>query len=332
MHVLAGDIGGTKVLLQLAELDGNSYRVIAEQRFESASHPGLLPIVREFLRITGVQTPPAAACFGIAGPITGGPVRQAARVTNLPWVVESEPIAQELGIARVRLINDFQAVGYGIETLSPEHFVSLQVGTRELGAPCAVLGAGTGLGQALLVWQGDHYESIATEGGHADFAPTDEVQVELLRYLSERYGRVSYERVLSGPGLVNLYSFFSARGQPVRSGLLGAENPPAAITAAGLSGSDQAAAAAVRLFVKIYGAHAGNVALGYLARGGVFVAGGIAPKILAALQDGTFVRAFADKGRMSVLLGAIPVGVITNERVGLLGAVRAASRLARLHP
>lgn len=328
MQVLAGDIGGTKVLLQLAELDRSSYRVIAEQRFESSGHTGLLPLVREFLRMAGPVAPPAAACFGVAGPITGTPVRQIARVTNLPWIVESEPIAQELRIPRVRLINDFQAVGYGIETLSAEHLVVLQAGTREPGAPCAVIGAGTGLGQALLVWQGNHYESIPTEGGHADFAPTDEVQVELLRYLSERYGRVSYERVLSGPGLVNLYSFFTARGQPARSDLLAADDAPAAITAAGLAGTDQAAAAALRLFVKIYGAHAGNVALGYLARGGVFIAGGIAPKVLTALQDGTFVRAFADKGRMGALLGAIPVGVITNERVGLLGAALAASRLA----
>ncbi|MFL6652660.1 MAG: glucokinase [Sulfurifustaceae bacterium] len=328
MQVLAGDIGGTKVLLQLAELDRSSYRVIAERRFESASHTGLLPLVREFLRSVGLMAPPAAACFGVAGPITGAPTRQMARVTNLPWIVESEPIAQELGIARVRLINDFQAVGYGIETLSAEQLVVLQAATREPAAPCAVIGAGTGLGQALLVWQDDHYESVATEGGHADFAPTDQIQVELLRYLSERYGRVSYERVLSGPGLVNLYSFFSSRGQPARSDLLAAEDAPAAITAAGLAASDQAAAAALRLFVKIYGAHAGNVALGYLARGGVFIAGGIAPKILTALQDGTFIRAFADKGRMGALLGAMPVGVITNERVGLLGAALAASRLA----
>ncbi len=327
MRVLAGDIGGTKVLLQLAEFERASYRLIAEQRFESGAYNGLLPLAREFLRMTGSTLAPDAACFGIAGPIAPAPDGQIARVTNLPWVVESAPIVKDLAIPRVRLINDFQAVGYGIEALRPEDFVVLQSGERLSGAPCAVIGAGTGLGQALLVWQDDHYESVATEGGHADFAPTDELQVELLRHLSERYGRVSYERVLSGPGLVNLYSFFISRGQPTGGDLLRAEDPPAAITAAALQGNDQAAAATLRLFLKVYGAHAGNVALNYLARGGVFIAGGIAPKILPALRDGSFVRAFADKGRMSALLVSIPVHVITNERVGLLGAALAARRL-----
>lgn len=327
MRVLAGDIGGTKVLLQLAEFERGSYRVIAEQRFESGAYHGLLPLVRELLRMTASTAPPDAACFGVAGPVVPTPDGQAARVTNLPWVVESAPIARELGIRRVRLINDFQAVGYGIEALRPEDVVALQAGESLREAPRAVVGAGTGLGQALLVWEYDHYESIATEGGHVDFAPTDELQIELLRHLSERYGRVSYERVLSGPGLVNLYSFFTSRGQPTSADLLRAEDPPAAITAAALQGHDQAAAATLRLFLKVYGAHAGNVALNCLARGGVFIAGGIAPKILPALRDGSFVRAFADKGRMSALLVSIPVHVITNERVGLLGAALAARRL-----
>lgn len=315
------------MLLQLGAFERGSYRLIAEQRFESAASNGLLPLLREFLRMTGSTAPPDAACFGIAGPIDKAPDGEVARVTNLPWVVESALIARELGIPRVRLINDFQAVGYGIAALAPPDFAVLQAGEPQSGAPCAVVGAGTGLGQALLVWENDHYESIATEGGHTDFAPTDELQTELLRHLSERYGRVSYERVLSGPGLVNLYSFFTARGQPTSGDLLRTEDPPAAITAAALQGNDQAAAATLRIFLKAYGAHAGNVALSYLARGGVYIAGGIAPKILPALRDGSFTRAFADKGRMSSLLVSTPVSVITNERVGLLGAALAASRL-----
>ena len=330
MRVLAGDIGGTKVLLQLAEFAGGEYRTIAEQRFPSAAYDGLLPIVREFLRSTDSASSlvPDAACFGIAGPITDGAGGgQTARVTNLPWLVESAQIKRELAIPRVRLINDFQAIGYGVEALAPQDFVTLQAGQRQARAPCAVLGAGTGLGQGLLVWEGDHYESIATEGGHADLAPTDELQVELLRYLRQRYGRVSYERILSGPGLTDLYSFFLARGQAANADLLQAEDPAAAISSAGLENSDSAAVAALQLFVKVYGAQAGNVALGCLARGGVYVAGGIAPKILPALTDGAFIRAFADKGRMSGLLSAFPVHVIINARVGLIGAALVASRL-----
>ena len=329
MRVLAGDIGGTNVRLQLIEFERGGSQLIAEQRFDSGAYNGLLAILSDFLRMTGgpSQAMPDAACFGIAGPITDTANGQVARVTNLPWTVESAAIARDLKIPRVRLINDFQAIGYGIEALTPEDFVTLQAGDRQDRGTCAVIGAGTGLGQGLLVWQGDHYESLPTEGGHVDFAPTDELQIELLRYLSERYGRVSYERVLSGPGIVNLYSFFTTRGHPADEALLKGEDPPAAITTAGMKNSDAAAAASLRLFVKVYGAHTGNVALSYLATGGVFIAGGIAPKVLPALRDGSFIRAFADKGRMSALLGALPVYVIINERVGLVGAALAASRL-----
>lgn len=329
MRVLAGDIGGTKVLLQLAELEGGIYRLIAEQRYASGAYDGLLPIVREFLHFAGMVPPsvPHAACFGIAGPIVQTPEGQAARVTNLPWVVESARLARELNIPRVRLINDFQAVGYGIEALTPQDFVILQNGDPQPGEPRAVLGAGTGLGQGLLVWQGGHYECVATEGGHVDFAATEELQMELLRYLKERYGRVSYERILSGPGLINLYSFFVVRGERSGADLLQTPDPAAAISEAASRGDDAAARAALQLFAKIYGAQAGNVALSYLAGGGIYIAGGIAPKILPALQDGSFIRAFVDKGRMSPLLASFPVYVVTNTRVGLLGAALVASRL-----
>lgn len=329
MRVLAGDIGGTKVWLQLADFEGGGWRVVAEQRFASAHYNGLVPLIREFLQAPGTPAgPPATACFGIAGPITEAHEGELARVTNLPWVIESAAIVKALGIPRVRLINDFQAVGYAIESLEPRDLVTLQAGERRQGAPCAVIGAGTGLGQALLVWQTDHYEAVATEGGHVDFAPTDERQIDLLQYLSERRGRVSYERVLSGPGLATLYSFFLARGEPAGpEPLLSAADPPAAIAAAALQGSDRAAVAALRLFVDAYGRHAGNVALSYLAAGGVFLAGGIAPKILPALRAGAFMRAFKDKGRMTALLERYPVHVVTNEKAGLRGAALAAARL-----
>ena len=324
MRVLAGDIGGTKVLLQLAEFEHGRIRPLSERRFSSAAFSGLTPIVREFFRSVGAVAP-EAACFGVAGPIETRPAGQVARITNLPWIIEGESLKGELGISHVRLINDFQAIGYAIDALDSSELVALQKGERVAGAPGAVVGAGTGLGQALLVWNGDHYESIATEGGHVDFAPTDELQMELLRFLTERHGRVSYERILSGPGLMNLYAFCRIR-ESARGG--GACDSPAAVAAAALNRSDPAAVSALGLFVCIYGAHAGNVALSYLAGGGVYIAGGIAPKILPALQDETFIRAFADKGRMRVLLDRYPVNVITNEKAGLLGAALAASRLS----
>lgn len=328
MRVLAGDIGGTKVWVRLADFEPGGWRLVAESRFASARYDGLLPIIREFLAAS-VSAPPAAACFGIAGPISATPRGEIARVTNLPWVIEGARIAEALGIARVRLINDFQAIGYAVETLAPGDLITLQAGVRRPGAPCAVIGAGTGLGQTLLVWQTDHYDAVPTEGGHVDFAPTDELQVELLRDLAQRYGRVSYERILSGAGLVGLYAFFTARGvAPGPRPLLEAPDPAAAVSGAALAQSDPAAVEALRLFVKVYGAYAGNVALACLAGGGVYVAGGIAPKILPALRAGEFIEAFRDKGRMAALLERIPVHLVTDEKAGLQGAAIAASRLA----
>lgn len=328
MRVLAGDIGGTKVWLRLADLHAGGLRMVAERRFPSARYNGLRPIVREFLEHAGASAPPAAACFGIAGPISAAERGEIARVTNLPWVIESARLAEDLGGASVRLVNDFQAIGYAIEALAPDDLVTLQQGTHGARAPCAVIGAGTGLGQALLAWQGDRYDAVATEGGHVDFAPTDELQIDLLRALTARHGRVSYERILSGAGLVDVYAFFTGRG--VSAGprpLLEAPDPPAAISSAALEQSDPAAVAALRLFVQVYGAHAGNVALGYLAAGGVYIAGGIAPKVLPALCDGGFIRAFRDKGRMTPLLERFPVHVVINEKAGLQGALLAAARL-----
>src|SRR5690606_25113133 len=294
MRIVAGDIGGTKVWLRLAEVGPDGPRTLAERRFPSARYDGLLPMVREFLDALG-EPPPAAACFGIAGPIGTGPRGEVARVTNLPWVIESARLAEASGIARVRLVNDFQAIGYAIESLAPQDLTTLQAGVPRPDAPSAVIGAGTGLGQTLLVRRGQHYDALATEGGHVDFAPTDELQLELWRYLARRYGRVSCERILSGAGLVTLYQFFRARGVPGGTGGSRAAPEPADVSRAALAGSDEAAAAALRLFVSVYGAHAGNAALAYLAAGGVYLAGGIAPKILPALADGAFMRAFRDK-------------------------------------
>jgi len=329
MRVLAGDVGGTKTLLRIAEFDDdtNRYRVLAAQRVASNAYDTLLAVLREFLAAAGNAAHDiAAACFGIAGPVMCTAHGESAKVTNLPWVIDGAELARALGIAHVRLINDFQALGYGIEALSEADLAVLQAGERRAHSPRAVIGAGTGLGQGVLVWCGHYYESIPTEGGHVDFAPTDEVQIELLRYLARRFGRVSCERVLSGPGIVNLYSFVCER-RGVPAAALAHADPAAAISALALDRADPAAVETMELFVRIYGGQAGNVALGCLAGGGVYVGGGIAPKILPLLRNGEFIRAFVDKGRMSALLAAMPVNVIVNPETGLIGATLAARRL-----
>ena len=332
MHVLAGDVGGTKVLLQFARVEKSGSQVIGERRYECSAFSGLSPIIHEFLKSLHNVPIPDAACFGIAGPIAGSESGQMAKVTNLPWKVGSEVLAREHKIPKVRLINDFQAVGYGIETLTGKDLVTLQEGSAQPRAPRAVIGAGTGLGQGILVWQQDHYEAIATEGGHTDFAPTDGLQVGLWHYLLQQFEHISYERLVSGPGLVLIYSYLreqEAKIAPVHADPRNAADPAAAISELALSGTDALAVQALDLFICIYGAQAGNLALSAGATGGVYVAGGIAPKIIKKLTDGTFMRSFLNKGRMSALLAAVPVQAVMNPSVGLAGAMVVARRLAQ---
>lgn len=332
MRVLAGDVGGTKVLLSLATVEDGRVEAATPWRADSAAHTGLLPIVQEFLHSHGVAAGTIdAACFGIAGPVRCTVGHETAKVTNLPWTIDSTALARATGIPHVRLINDFQAFAYGIEALPATDLVILQAGEPQPRQPRAVLGAGTGLGQGLLIWQHDHYEAVATEGGHVDFAPTNPLQVDLWRYLTAKFGRASYERVLSGPGLINVYLFLCERqGTPPTSAFQPASTDAAAtISEAALGGSDPLAVEALRLFVQVYGAQAGNCALACLATGGVYLGGGIAPKILPALQNGDFMQCFNDKGRMRDLLRTIAVSLVRNEKAGLLGAALAAARLVR---
>jgi glucokinase len=252
------------------------------------------------------------------------------RVTNLSWGLDSQTLTTEFGFPRLRLINDFQAVGYGIEALTHDDLVVLQQGQPEPRGVRAVLGAGTGLGQVVLIRQQQYYEAFPTEGGHVDFAPTDEEQVALWRYLRRRFERVSCERIVSGPGLVDVYAFFREQGDLPESPRLADEmqqgNPATVISRAALTYGDPLARRALDLFVRVYGAQAGNLALSVLARGGLYIAGGIAPKIIDKLRDGGFMRAFLAKGRMASLLESVPVSVVMNENVGLLGATLAAVR------
>jgi glucokinase len=330
MRVLAGDIGGTKTLLQIAECKGGRYRVVREQRFDSASYDTLSSIIHQFLK-QEKKNSIRGACFGIAGPVRETARGQSVKVTNLPWEIQGPELKRRFRISRLQLINDFQAIGYGIEALKKSDMVVLQKCRPVKHGPRAVLGAGTGLGQGILVWNGDHYAPIATEGGHANFAPANELQVELARYLLKAVGRTSWELVLSGHGIVELYAFLKHRGTVAESEevarVMHGDDPAAAITHAAMVGNDPLASQALDLFVDIYGAQAGNLALTAGATGGVYIAGGIAPKIISRLTDGRFMRAFCSKGKMSSYVETIPVQVVTNPEVGLIGAALAATRL-----
>lgn len=329
--VLAGDIGGTKTLLQLAEVDGGgSPRAIVERRFDSRAHGDFNAVVGEFLRAAqGAPAKPiAAACFGVAGPIQEG----RARITNLTWSIDAAALGAEFGIPAVHLINDFAAVGFGIEALPPQDLATLQAGAADACGTRAVIGAGTGLGEGILVWERGHYRALPSEGGHVDFAPRDDEQIGLLRYLQARFGHVSYERIVSGSGLETIYQYVvdAALEAPTKAlvvALRDAADRAAVISGYAMDGRDPAAGRALDMFVSIYGAQAGNLALTLLATGGVYVAGGIAPKIAAHLARGGFVRAFCDKGRFSDLMRNMPLHVVMNPNVGLIGAVQVASRM-----
>ena len=330
MRVLAGDIGGTKTLLQIADIFPNTFRVVFEKSYESRRYPEFLPLVKEFLKSATAHTDLilASACFGVAGPVK----EREARTTNLPWRIEADACVRELKINTIALINDFQAVGYGIDGLEDQDLVVLQVGVEQSGGPRVVIGAGTGLGEGLLVWNGDRYDIFPSEGGHVDFGPTDDTQVELYKYLRARFGRVTYERIVSGPGLENIYAFLRERTPRAESPELKAalSNSDAAATISQYANehNDPLATQALEIFCSVYGAQAGNLALTCLPTGGVYIAGGIAPKMIEKLKSGTFMQAFKSKGRMQPLLEAMPVRVIVNPKVGLIGAALMAARIS----
>lgn len=331
MRVLAADIGGTKTLLQIADWRENTPHILAEQRHPSDGYSSFDALLEEFLAQAGSHASGfASACFAVAGPMVKGVVE----ATNLTWRLNAEQLQTRFKLPQVALINDFQAMGSGIECLKPDDFAVLQSGESKQTAPQALIGAGTGLGQALLVWQDQlgYYQVLPTEGGHVDFAPLGEVQIKLLRYLSRNLGHVSYERLLSGGGLVGIYHFLKENSDveedPALKIAMNEGDPAAAISISALEQQSALAEQALELFVRIYGAQAGNLALTCLPRGGIFIGGGIAPKIIKCLQAGGFMDAFLSKGRLSSLLQQIPVKVILEPKVGLWGASLLAMRLA----
>jgi len=325
--ILAGDVGGTKCNLALfSEKDGKLTPVF-KQRFASKEFAQFDRIVREFARQASphiAADPVTAAGFGIAGPVLNNTVR----ATNLPWTVDGASLAKELNVEHIVLLNDLGATGHSIEHLPPEEFCVLNVGKAEPGGTRALLAAGTGLGQSFLVWNGSRYQVVPSEGGHSDFAPHSEEQIELLRFMRRRYPQVSWELILSGRGFRTLHEFLSSTIKHASFEDPDADPAPE-ITRRALEKSCPVCVATLNLWMAIYGAEAGNLALKVLSLGGVYVAGGIAVKVLEKMKDGTFIQAFKDKWKFEGLMSNIPVSVILNENAPLLGAAYEALALVR---
>ncbi len=322
--ILAGDIGGTKTSIALFREEADQLATpINPRSFPSQQYQSLDAIVQRYLNVNSAEV--KRACFGIAGPIVGARVHPA----NLAWQVDRDSLTRTIGIERVDLINDLEATAFGIEGLRDQQLYTLNKGDQSSAGNRALIAAGTGLGMAALSWDGQRYCPIASEGGHADFAPNSELEIDLLRYLNQKFGgHVSYERALSGPGLFNIYSFLRDTKFAEEPGWLAEEiasgDKTAAVSRAALANKSELAVKALELFVEVYGAMAGNLALVMKSLGGVYIGGGIAPKIIAKLKDGAFIRAFKDKGRMSALVATIPVHVILDDKTALYGAARCA--------
>jgi glucokinase len=322
MLILAGDIGGTSTRLAYFDGTGGGLKPLVMERFPSREAGSLAELVGRFAAAQGMVA--ERACFGIAGPILQGRVR----TPNLPWSVEGAELALILGLPEVELINDLEANAYGIDLLGPDDLAVLNPGIPDPTGSIAVVSAGTGLGEALAYWDGTAHRPLPSEGGHADFAPRNELETELLLFLRAEHGRVSTERVVSGPGLRNIYRFLrDGRHLPETPAVVESMrqgDPAAVITRAALANECPLCVQTLDLLVSLYGAEAGNVALRYLATGGVYLGGGIAPKIIDRLRGPLFMQAFTAKGRLSPLLEKIPVRVILNDRTALLGAGRCA--------
>lgn len=335
MFLLAGDIGGTKTILRLVEvtevtLTEKTFKTVREAQYVSASFPDLVPMVREFLA-QDEYIKPHLACFAIAGPVVGN----TCNLTNLNWVLDTQRLQTELDIPRINLLNDFAANSFGILGLKDFDVHTLQEGEGKENSPIAVIGAGTGLGEAFLVPQGKKYQIFASEGGHTDFAPRNDLEIELLKYLQTKLkiAHISVERVVSGQGIASIYQFLRDSGYAVESPAIAEKiklweqeskktiDPAAIISQAAFKQSDRLCEKTMDVFIEAYGAETGNLALKLLSYGGIYIAGGIAAKILPLMQDGRFLQTFKDKGRVSTLIEKIPVHIVLSPQVGLVGSV-----------
>ena len=323
--ILAGDVGGTKVHLALYRFEQGALQHVRDEKFAAPQYPNLQSIVREFLGTTKQRASDEieAACFGAPGPVR----KNVIRVTNLPWTLDTHELARDLHIEHLFLINDLEANGYGIKELRPDQIFTLSEGDSSQVGNRGLIAAGTGLGEGFLIWDGKTHVPMASEGGHSDFGPHNDLEIELLHYLRsdpKMNGHVSWERVCSGIGLKNIYTFLrdcrKMNESPALRQRMLEEDPNAVIGELGEAGSDELCAKALDVFVSIYGSEAGNLALKILAHGGMYIGGGIAPKILKKMKDGSFMRGFCDKGRMHDLVSTMPVRIILESRAALMGA------------
>jgi glucokinase len=325
--ILAGDVGGTKTNLAYYRSEGGILIPVLSKSYLSQQFSSLHEVLYALRREHPADI--TAAAFGIAGPIANG----RSKLTNLGWEIVASEIRDDLKIGTVGLLNDLEATAYGTLHLARDEKVVLKEGAAQEHAAIAVIAAGTGLGEGALVWDGRQYRAMPSEGGHADFSARNDMEAELLKFLLKRYEHISWERLLSGPGIYTLYEFLRGRsGHPEPMWLkdqIAAGDPTAAVSQAGMEEKDPVCSNVLDLFVSLYGAEAGNVALKFLGTGGVFVGGGIAPKIMARMQSGAFLEAFTAKGRFRDLLSRIPVAVIANDRIALAGAAHFAQMLAR---
>jgi len=319
--ILVGDIGASRTRLAAFQAEGSRLECVVQKTYASEEYGGLADILPLFIRGEGVAV--HGACFGVAGPVRGGK----SKISNLPWTIDSRDLAKQLKLNSVGLLNDLEAYAYGVDALESKDLVTLSKGSEDAEGNRAVISARTGLGMAGLFWDGFRHHPFACEGGHADFAPRDAMQIELLSYLQKKYGRISCERVLSGPGIKNIYDFLRDTHQAeepawLRDEVNAAHDPVPLISKLALGGKAAICEQALHIFVTIFGAEAGNCALHYMTTGGIFIGGIIAGKIVPKMLDPAFMQAFLDKGRMEDLLKDMPIKIIVNDDCGLIGAAR----------
>src|SRR6267143_616092 len=319
--ILAGEIGATRTRLAAFETAGNQLQCAVEKTYLSQQHDGLPGILAHFIKTEGI--PVHSACFGVAGPVRAG----RSKISNLPWVIDAREIAQQLRLNSVGLLNDLEAYAYGIDGLESKDFITLSEGAEGAEGNRAVISAKTGLGMAGLYWDGFRYHPFACEGGHADFAPRNDLQMELLAYLQKKYGRISCERILSGPGIKNIYDFLrdmhkAEEPEWLRTQMSAAPDPPALISQMALEAKSEICGQALSIFVSVFGAEAGNCALHFMSTGGIFIGGSIAAKIIRKMNEPVFLESFLDKGRMCTILKDMPVKIVANDDSGMIGAAR----------
>jgi glucokinase len=317
--ILAGDIGGTNIRLAAFELEGNRLQCVVEKIYKVAEHNGLPEVLTHFIMTEGI--PVDRACFGAAGPVR----HRRVTFSNLDWVIDAQEVAQQLRLKSVGLLNDLEAYAFGINTLESKDFVTLQEGAEDAMGNTAVISAGTGLGEAGLYWDGFRHHPFPCEGGHGDFAPRNALEIELLRYLLKKYEHVSWERILSGPGIKNVYEFLRDTKTAEEPAWLAdqirqARDVPALISQLACEHKSPICEQTMKLFVSVYGAETGNCALKFMATGGMYIGGSIAAKILPLIKQPEFMQAFLGKGRMQSLLKDMPVKVVLNDDAGILGA------------